>query len=160
MHIAMLIEGVLKSPASEASIQTGMHLYHAFIEVEHRLHLIAEDLDEVTRDWLKYTFIPGYITLSAVEPLDMAQRTLHRTLGKLRATGAIDLVIDPDPVRAADSYRRGYSVMPLLIPAYARPHWRPDYDETPRPWDELATEVDRQKLLAAAQRAAKAAEEN
>lgn len=159
MNVALIVEGVLKSPVSEAPIQVGTGLYHALIKVEHRLHLLSENRDELLEDWLKHTYLPGYITLTQIHPLDQEERTLHRSLGALRTTGPVDLVIAADPEWCADAFARGYTVMPFLSPSYARPHWRPDYDATPRSWDLLDAEVHRQRVLAVAQREKERVEE-
>lgn len=159
MNIALVIEGVMKAPASEAPIPAGIGLYKALVEVEHRLHLLSEQRDKLLEDWLKYNALPGYITLTQIHALDQQEGTLHRSLGALRTTGQLDLVIDADTARCADIFTRGYTVMPFLSPSYARPHWRPDYDTTPRAWDLLEAEVHRQRDLSAAARAAKNAQE-
>jgi hypothetical protein len=147
MNIALVIEGVLKAPHSEAFIPAGVGIYKALTEVEHRLFLLTERLDHVLRDWLRTSYIPGYIGLAQIDAADLLDGTLHRSLGKLRATGPVDLVIDADIRRSADAFRHGYTVMPMLAPAYLRPAWRPDYDGTPKPWDELDAEVQRQRAL-------------
>lgn len=151
----MLVEGVLKAPTSEAVIPAGNGLYRALVEVEHRLFLLTENRDKLLDDWLKYNYLPGYIRLEQIDELDQVDGTLHRTLGKLRVSGAVDLVVDPDPARCADSYGRGYTVLPFLSPSYARPNWRPDHDTTPRMWSALEAEVTRQRAMAAAAHAAK-----
>lgn len=159
MNIVLVVEGTLKSPVSEAPIVAGVGLYKALVEVEHRLFLLCEQLDEVLRDWLKYNCLPGFVGLAQIQAADLQDATLHRTLGRLRITGPVDLVIDADPGRCADSFRHGYTVLPFLAPAYARPQWRPDHDASPRPWDVLEAEVRRQRALDAAARAAKNEEE-
>jgi len=148
MNIALVIEGIMKSPVSEAPIPTGIALYKALVDVEHRLFLLTENRDALLLDWLKFMYLPGYIGLEEIDQVDQISGTLHRSLNKLRVTGPVDLVIDPDPARCADTFEHGYTVMPMLIPAFARPHWRPDYNATPRPWQQLEIEVQRQRELA------------
>jgi len=149
----------MKAPSSEAPIPAGTGLYKALVEVEHRLHLLSEQRDKLLEDWLKYNALPGYITLTQIHGLDQRDGTLRRTLGALRTTGVLDLVIDADTRRCAHAFADGFTVLPFLSPSFARPHWRPDFNATPSAWDLLEAEVDRQRDLSAMARAAKATEE-
>jgi hypothetical protein len=59
----------------------------------------------------------------------------------------IDLVVEPDPEIAAALLRNGITVVPLLVPQFARPEFRPDWDGSAVPWDTLVNEIDAQRSL-------------
>lgn len=143
----MVLEGVLRPHGTDAAVPAGLGLYRALVDAGHRVHILTEFLDRVTRDWLRVSVPPGYLTLTQIDPADIMEGVLRRSLGRLRATGALDLVIDADPKRLADAFHRGYTVMPLLAPPFVLPAWRPDHAAGATAWDELETEVQRQREL-------------
>lgn len=148
----MVVEGVLKSLVGDAPITEGVGLYKALSGLDHRLMLVTVHDRTELREWLRHQQLRGHIHFNRANPLDVEQHTLLRTLAEIRATGPVDLYIDADPGRCAAAFAHGYTVVPFLVPAFARPNWRPDWTGTPRPWQELDAEVRRQRELAADRR--------
>lgn len=147
----MVVEGVLKALIGDAPIPEGVGVYKALAAVEHRLCLVTTFDRAELREWLRHQKLTEHINFNRAHPLDVEEHTLLRTLAEIRHTGRVDLFIDADPGRTAQAFAAGYSVMPLLVSSFARPQWRPDWDGTPRPWDDMAAEVRRQRELAANQ---------
>lgn len=148
VNIVITVDGVLKHPDSDSPINEGLTFYRALIETKHRVILLTESLSKPAIEWLRHQRAEGFVKIYGIDPADLEQGTLLRTLARVRHTGRVDLLIDPDPGRCAKAFAAGYTVMPLLSPSFARPHWRPDYESTPRPWEELDAEVQRQRQIA------------
>lgn len=156
MNIAMQVEGVLHGLVGDAPIREGIYLYQALAGMDAKIMLITQHDQDALRTWLRHQRLTSHILLTEIDHLDYAEQSVIRTLGRLRASGRVDLYIDADPFRVADAYRHGYACLPLFVPAYAHPHWHPDRYNPIRPWGELTEEIVRQHEYAAQERDAAA----
>lgn len=88
--------------------------------------------------------VPGNLpaALRGVDPL-IAQ------LDSLRGRGEhVSLVLDTSPQRIEDVFKRGVSGLLFVCPRYSSPEFRPDFEASVRPWDDLVAEIERQHYLA------------
>jgi hypothetical protein len=143
VNIVMVIAGVLRSRIGSAPIPAGVGLYRAFVE-PHRVMLISDHHTD-DEQWLRGEGLTGHVLLQPIEMLDALTGGYLRTARKLRALGPVDLVISDDPGALGDLLGNGFTISPLLTPAYARPQWRPDWDGDVRSWDSMLTEVELQR---------------
>lgn len=145
MSIAIVIEGVLRKVSGGQGIVSGIDLYYG-LATRSKLVLVTEDpIPEVTH-WLAsegmreharigFSDVVGK-SLGLPEARESALNTLSNS-----GFAPIELVIEPDPDVAKHLITRGYNVLLFCHAQYAMPSWRPDYDHTPRPWDELAQQI-------------------
>lgn len=145
MNIAMTIDGVLRQQLGAGPIAAGIQLYHN-LYANNRLMLMSlhREVDDV---WLQDQDLTGYALLKQIDKRDLADGTLTYTIGQLRSAGPLQLVIAADPSQLTPLFTQGLTVVSWFSPEYARPNWRPDFEGTPRPWDTLVDEVNRQRTL-------------
>ena len=143
------IPGVLQKLVSAAPIQVGTQLYHGLAETFHLL-LVTDDDKEKTDYWLQMENLNKHgVVLYGDEKAQGSQRI--KQINTLRNRGfAIDLVVEPDPSLAAELLRNGYSVCNFLHSSYAYPSWRPDFEGNRREWEKIREQVERDRLLKAA----------
>lgn len=140
----MVVEGILRTPEGEGHYDTGWALYQALAK-NSRLYLLSETwTEEQSALWLAKRQLTGH--------LGYLHQTLPRAAGRLEALSRIrswhiGLVMEPNPAIAAALLRAGWNTAVITHSAYSQPQWRPDYDGTPRPWDLLTEEVERQTAL-------------
>jgi hypothetical protein len=140
----MVIEGVLRMPDSDGHYPTGWNLYQAIASTS-RLHLLSHTWpEEELETWLMKRRLTGHLGILAATA-DTPQARID-ALERVR-DWRLDLVIEPDPVCAAAELEAGFNVLLHTHAQFSRPSWRPDYDRTPRPWDQLTAAIDKQNLL-------------
>ncbi|KUL44693.1 hypothetical protein ADL22_12165 [Streptomyces sp. NRRL F-4489] len=148
MNIAITIDGVLRNTDTDGAIPLGNALYQA-LATDHALYLLADDRNpSTTHKWLTFTGLTAHMRLvgprrtsNAATPADVRLECL----GHLTGTGIkLDLVIEPDPAVSVELLARGYPVTTLTLPHFAKPEWRPDYQQGLRPWAELVAETETQ----------------
>jgi hypothetical protein len=101
--------------------------------------------------FLKIHRITGHVGIDVSVLSDggsIADRRLAQIF-RMRRNGPISLVIEPDPKIAAALLAEGVPTLLYLHPQYSVPSWRPDYNGSPRRWDDLVAETDRQNTLRA-----------
>lgn len=106
---------------------------------------------ELAEHFLKINRITGHIGLDVAVESDgvgVVERRLAQ-INRLRRSGPINFVIEPDPKVAAALLAAGLPALLYLHPQFTVPSWRPDYNGALRPWDDLVTETDRQESLRA-----------
>lgn len=135
--VAMAIEGVLLRPVSSSPILQGLLLYRALVSVSSVVLVSNETAQPEMEDWLLTNGITGYADL-------YCQPGVYRLaqINKLRAQGrALDLVVEPSLENVYDLHMAGYDCLHFLTTSYAIPSWRPDYQHSVRPWDQVAEEI-------------------
>lgn len=143
----MCLNGVLRPLTHTDGVDaTGRQLYQALVQ-QFRVVLLDDIGAKDTDHWLGVHGITGYAK-AYTPPADFAPRTVAegrlRLLAAIRASDGADLVIEPDPTCAAEEIRGGYSVMLYASPQYLLDRWHPDHSKTPRAWDDIVNELDRQ----------------
>lgn len=140
----MVVEGILRVPGGEGHIDTGWSLYQALAK-NSRLYLLSHTWsEEQCATWLAKRQLTGH--------LSYLHQTIPGAAGRFEALNRIrswrvGLVLEPNPSIAAALLRAGWNTAVITHSAYSQPEWRPDYDATPRRWDELTEEVERQTEL-------------
>lgn len=150
MNVIMVVEGVLRQPVGGGPIPAGVALYRGLVE-HTSVMLLSTDHEEDQR-WLREEGLDGYNLLRQIHEFDQISNTIIRTVGRLRSTGPIALVIGADPTALEELASRGITVCVFLSAEYARPNWRPDFEDAPRAWDCLVEEVAHQRALKARRR--------
>lgn len=146
---AIVVDGVLRKPVGATPIPEGVALYHGLcsafnvvLVVEHSVVDMAELQCFLDTEQL---FSHGSVAYG-IRPGMSAPETRVRQAERLRNQGyALDLVVEPDPEVAAAVFAAGFHVLHFMHAAYQRPDWRPDFQGSQRPWDEL---VEQQQHLA------------
>lgn len=144
--VLITIDGVLRSQQG-ATIMDGLLVYSALSEA-YDVMLLADVIDlEMTERWLK---VNGFRNHNKVYPRapeyvsDTDSRIMQ--VGTVRAAGhSIAFVLDPSVEVAERLLRISVPTMLFLQPKYVAAASRPDYDGSPRPWDELVAEVELQR---------------
>lgn len=140
--IAMAITGVLRDPSSSEVIPAGRALYGALSGTYGLAMLVDTDLDTDSQ-WLRaHGFDEHNFLVDAYEGR-------HSQLTRVRNRGSITLVVECDPVQAAETVRSGYTVLFFATPSYTIPDHQPGTRLTPSPWAELLEEVSRQEEIKA-----------
>lgn len=141
----IVIPGVLMQIVSSAPIQTGIQLYHGLSETFNVL-LVTDDNKEKTDYWLKLENLNKHGTVLYGEETQGSQRL--KQVSSLRVRGfSVDLVVEPDPVIAAELIRNGFSVCNFLHSQYSYPTWRPDFEGKTRGWEEIQKQVEMDRYL-------------
>lgn len=149
MNIVIFMDGVLRGGFGQP-LRGGIALYKA-LAPEHRVLLIGTE-EEADKHWIAEENLPDYAHLTQLDPLDIEDGIILRTLSTVRTRGRIDLIIIANPALASECFTLGYETMLYVSPAFARPSWRPDArkDPGPTPWQAFTEEVRAQKRAAAA----------
>lgn len=149
----MVLDHVLRRPATQAVNVQGMQLYNALTGIGRLAILCGED-EERASYFLKTNGFNQHAYLIPEKP-DSADTPAGRRLAQiteLRAMQAhIEFVIEPDPALAVEIFRQGIPVLPYLHPQYTQPSFRPDYSSTATPWENLTKELEFQLSLKASQ---------
>jgi hypothetical protein len=136
--VFVALEGVLRTETGDP-IPQGIKLYRVLAD-NYRV-AIASDLDpELTEHWLKSNFIVGYGEIYDNRYFFEGQDLRMRQLAVARSRGKVDLFIDPDVDRCTQALAQGINVMLFASPKFVRT------TREVRPWQDLAEEVERQKL--------------
>jgi len=143
--VAMIVEGILREPNSEAAIAEGVTLYRGLAESS-RLYLVSAmwTAQEMSR-WLFGRGLESRHIGYRLALSPSAADRLH-ALAKI-ASWSPALVLESDPVCAAETLRHGYPTVLFAVPAYRAVSWRPDSAAVPDPWDTVAAEIQRQADL-------------
>lgn len=146
----IVVEGVLQKLITTAPIAEGLQIYHGLSETFQIL--LVSDSDKETLDhWLQLEnlnkhgiviYNDGYLQNFSAEERRVKQIYEIRNRGY-----AIDLIVEPDPVVAAQLLYRGFSVLNFLHTAYSHPEWRPDFEEKVKPWSMLEEQVTKDIIL-------------
>lgn len=140
----MVVEGILRTPTGEGHYDTGWSLYQALAK-NSRLYLLSHSwTEEQCALWLAKRHLHGHINYLHQAVPGPAGRL--EALDRLRSW-RIGLVLEPDPSCAAAELWAGWNTALITHAAYTQPQWRPDYDASPRPWDDLSEAIERQTAL-------------
>lgn len=148
---AMVLDGVLRKNKDGAVNRHGLLLYNALATVG-RMAILGSQNPE-RDDWFLKT--NGFTTHSHLIPERIEDgsdewRRRFAQVGRLRQEGAnVEFVIEPDPSIAASLIASSVPVLLYIHPQYSAPSFRPDYDNTAKPWAELTKEIDYQIRLRA-----------
>lgn len=145
--VVMVVEGVLRNSGTDAQFETGWALYQSLVP-NSRLFLMSHEWTAPEMDvWLQRRHLTGH--------LDYLHCPIPGPAGRIDALARIkswrvNLVIEPDPACAALELAEGWNTLLHTHAAYTRPEWRPDYQGTPRPWDQMVEGIEKNQLLHAA----------
>lgn len=147
MNILLALEGVLRSTVG-APIHDGLRLYRTLCS-EHKVTLALDGPMREAHQWLVVNGCDihddALDDFVAIEGTDLRERQI----GILRArAGSLDMLIDPSPERVARGMHLGLTSLLFAHPRYARPEFQPNSFTGPRPWSEIAEELDRQAGIA------------
>lgn len=138
------VNGVLRDEKRRV-IPEGRRLVAALGEV-YRVVLALDDNEvEAFNIWAKMENIVGH---QEVMPADVAgslrgydERVSQVT--HLKGRGAhVALVVDSSPERIAEVIKHGVVGLLYADVGTTRPEWLPDWDDKPRPWDEIVREIE------------------
>jgi hypothetical protein len=145
---AVTIPGVLMKIVTSAPVYEGLKLYHGLCE-SFNVVLLTDDDKESTDHWLSLEGLDKHGIVLYGEGTNESGARLSQ-VNSLRLRGfAVDLCFEPDPAIAAQLLANGYTVCNFLHRAYSYPSWRPDFEEKTRPWEELAKQAERDRILKA-----------
>lgn len=145
MTILIACEGVLRTPVG-APIQEGITLYRAMCAVSRVVLCLDTPLPNVDR-WLRDRGLTqhDHAMDSSVGYAGVDLRM--RQIDIERVNGNIDLLIEPNPDRAATALQKGVTTLLFLPPKYMRPEFRPDLGRRVKPWAVIAAELEAQKEI-------------
>ncbi|MEU5425111.1 hypothetical protein AB0H73_05820 [Streptomyces olivoreticuli] len=148
MNIIVTIEGVLRNTDNDGPIPAGKALYQA-LGSQHSIYLVSDSTDEWrTNRWLAHNGLTLHMrTVHNRTPTDWRDTSLIRldAVSQLAGGGVnVDLVVEPDPGISAKLVAAGFPTATLTLPHFAKPEWRPDFDQGLRSWDALVGEMESQ----------------
>lgn len=152
--VLLSIEGVLRADYGDATIDSGVFLYHALSDGGFRVVLTTLDLSPVAQaHWLRVNGFRQHVELLHALPDDLDDTyTRMRQVRAVRGRGEpISFVVDPSTDVARECLYMGVVSMLMLNPVYVAPEARPDWTGARRPWAELVAEVERQKDMRSAE---------
>ena len=146
-HVALVVEGILKTPNDLAPIIPGLLLYRSLVKT-HRVSLI---IDSAAKEKVQYWLMVNGFTDHTTEiywdiddPVEVTKRRLAQ-VSRLRTSGSLSLVVESDMEVAKVLLQSGVPTFLLLHPQYIHPDFRPDAKTEITPWDELLAEQKRQR---------------
>jgi hypothetical protein len=153
-QIGLVLDGVLRRiNDSQAVDQNGLLLFEGLKNLG-RITFLADGFNRdrtVIEHFLRFHRISDYVDID-ITVLSDGPDTVSRRLTqikRLRRTGPITFVVEPDPKIAAALMADGVSTLLYLHPQFTVPSWRPDYIGGVRRWDDLVAETERQEDLRA-----------
>ncbi len=150
--IAFAINGIARADIGGHPSPHARTLLHALADERYRLAALHDDAhsDTVAR-WLATEGFPTvhYYQGRAIGDPDGPQRRALQLRRLVQQGCTIDFVLECDPTNSAYLMGQGHRILHLMNPPFARPEFRPDYDGTMRPWDEIVTSTDHLRELRA-----------
>lgn len=144
------IDSVLLDEATSTTIPTGRYLYDALAHA-YRIFLVEDVV--LNPLWLTINGFEShqrFVNRIPDDPEDKVARRL-RQLERIRGMGGtVQLLIDPDPLVAAAASKLGITCLHYVDAPYARPEFHPDYKFEMTPWEKMVEEIDRSKVIRAA----------
>lgn len=147
MNILVALEGVLSDEHGKP-IKTGIELYRS-LKPLHKIVLVSNQPQKAAEHWLTLNGLTDFDGLicevpSSELPLRLRQIELARARG-----GNNFLIIDQDPSVILWCFERGLTGLLFLPNDYIAPKNRPDIPGAKRKWDEISSEIEKQKLIRA-----------
>lgn len=149
---AIVMDGVLRKPNTEALNNHGWFLYDALSRLGRVAVLCGADRERA--EWfLKSNGLKVHAHLIAEDPVKAPDKIQRRRdqLIELRTKAAVEFVVESDPEIAASLLKDGVTTLLYVSPTYTQPSFRPDYNSTARPWDVMVAEVEYQRAMRALQ---------
>ena len=156
--VAITLEGVLRAPLGGAPIPEGFNLYQALVSTYRVAVVLDDEEQELAGLWLRKEGMRDFVQLVPQRAVDRAMLGFDKGTNKpprlsqyrrLRGTGGIELVVDPDPAAVAGAMEMGVTAVLFGHPRIARPEFREDYEREPRPWASLVEQVEYQRTVEA-----------
>lgn len=153
-QIGFVLDGVLRRITDSQAVDPNGRMLFEGLKVLGRVTFLA---DGYTRDrtniehFLKFQRISDYVDID-ISVLSDGPDTVARRMtqiNRLRRTGAINFVVEPDPKIAAALMADGVPTLLYMHPQFTVPSWRPDFHGRLRRWDDLVSETERQESLRA-----------
>lgn len=145
-HIAIVVEGILRTPNDSASIIAGVLLYKSLVK-DHRVTLI---IDSAAKEKVQYWLLTNSFTDHIAEvywdeedPIDDVERRLVQ-IARIKRNGPLNMVFESNTAVAAALLERNIPSFLFLHPQYTHPDHRPDTTQEITPWAELVAEQRRQ----------------
>lgn len=153
-QIGFVLDGVLRRLNDQSAISNNGLILFSGLKPWGRVTFLVDgqpsDIDMVEH-FLKVHRITGHVGIDIAarsDGVDTVDRRLAQ-ITRLRRTGPINFVIEPDPKIAATLLANGIPTLLYLHPQFTVPSWRPDYNGRLRRWDDLVSETERQVELRA-----------
>jgi hypothetical protein len=154
VRVAMIfVEGVLAEERSKNLMEcppspAGVLLWRSLRE-HYEIVVASTRYDtEKVKLWIEREHIIKVLRVFTSDDIPVTSETLlkpvYAELYRVARTKGHDLqlVVTGDPLAARDGFQAGVQTLFSIAPSFGRPEWRPDYDGSPKPWDELVEEVE------------------
>lgn len=151
--VVMSIEGVL---IESQDLKTGLpsqngHMLYDNLAQGYAIALLTYHQRDLVDTWLAKEGIRGFATV-----LSYASSNQVLSLSEWKATqvrqfqqngSAVSWFIDTDPSAIEAVYLEGVPTMMLSNPRFTRPEFRPDAEHRVRPWNQLVTTIESDRML-------------
>lgn len=151
--VVMVIEGVL---VESQDLKTGLpsqpgHMLYDNLRQGYSIVLLTHHERDLVDTWLRKEGIQGYATVmsyaasAGVLSLSAWKATQVRTFRQNDSSVAWFVDTDPSAIEAV--YLEGVATMMLSNPHFTRPEFRPDAERHIRPWNQLVTTIETERLI-------------
>lgn len=153
-QIGFVLDGVLRRITDSQALDPNGRTLFEGLKGFGRITFLADGFSrdrQVIEHFLKINRITDYVDIDITVLSDGPDRVSRRLtqINRLRRTGPISFVVEPDPKIAAALVADGVMTLLYLHPQFTVPSWRPDYIGGVRRWDDLVAETERQETLRA-----------
>lgn len=153
--VAIALEGVLRKPLDVEAQDFGASLLYAGLLEGFRVIVLGTDDPERDEHFMAVNGLGRYIRIEPILPIDgdgiVEQK--RSQIARLRREGFnFEFVVVPDPGLARELYEDGVPVLLYLHPQFSSRMFRPDHEPGLTPWNELAAEVEFQRVKKAEMR--------
>lgn len=136
--------------AQRVPIREGLELWSDLHQTHNgRLGLVVDQCKDhfILEHWLKINNVKAsvYEVLETTNPKLKAEKVHH--LGM--AIGRSGWYVDVDPATIKETLSLGIPSLLVANPYIMRPEWGPGGFDIVKPWDELVTEIEQQKIMQA-----------
>lgn len=153
-QIGFVLDGVLRRISDSQAVDPNGRTLFEGLKGFGRITFLADGFSrdrQLIEHFLKINRITDYVDIDISELSDGPDSVARRMtqINRLRRTGPVSFVVEPDPKIAAALLAEGVPTFLYLHPQFTVPSWRPDYGGSLRRWDVMVAETERQVSLRA-----------
>ena len=152
-YVVMAVEGVL---VESQDLKTGLpsqagHMLYDNLLAGYSIVLVTHHERELVDTWVRKEGIRNFATLLSYaesnQVLTLSEWKAYQVRQFLQDGTPVSWFVDTDPTAIEAVFMEGVPTMMLSSPHYTRPEFRPDATHRVRPWNELVTTIESDRML-------------